>query len=293
MNGDAVESLAISPRERRAAVLGLIRAAQRRLALSVFRCNDYTVLDEIGSALDRGVLVDVLVNRRPRGWKREPDGLPGLLARMGARVHRYPHPERSYHAKFLVADDGPGLVGSFNLTRGCFERTSDFAIVTRDPAVVEGLWQLFDLDCRGAAFDAGPGAARLVVAPEHARQRITGLFAGARASVRVLDHKLRDPAVLDLLHARRAEGLHVDLLGKRDVLPYRAHGRLLLVDDETAVIGSAALSPLSLDARRELGILVHDPALVRRLGAFLHWAGNGGGDESPWRARGEPSCTPA
>jgi len=293
MDGALLESLALSPRERRAAVLGLIRGAQRRLALTVFRCNDYAVLDEIGAALDRGVRVDVLVNRRPRGWKREPDGLPGVLTRMGARVHGYPRPDRSYHAKFLVADDGPGLVGSLNLTRGCFERTVDFALVTHDPMVVYGLWQLFDLDCRGAAFDATPGASRLVVAPEQARQRLTGLVAEARSSVRILDHKLRDPAVLALLHARRADGLEVDVLGKRDVLPYRAHGRMMLVDGQTAVIGSAALSPRSLDTRRELGILVRDPELVQRLGAFLRWASNGGGDDAAWRAPGEPSCTPA
>lgn len=293
MSGVAPERLALSPPERRAAVLGLIRGAQRRIALTIFRCNDYTVLDEIGGALDRGVRVDVLLTQRPRGWRREPDGLPGVLARMGAHVQRYLHPERSYHAKFMVADDGPGLVGSLNLTRGCFERTSDFALVTRDPGVVAGLWHLFDLDCRAGTFDGTSATARLVVAPEQARERLTGLVAGARTSVRVLDHKLSDPAVTALLRARRADGLQVETFGKRDVLPYRAHGRLMLVDDATAFIGSAALSSASLDTRRELGITVDDPILVQRLGAFLRWAGNGGADEAAWRAPDEPSCTPA
>ena len=284
------ESLALTPGERREAVLGLIRGARHRLALSVFRCNDHGVISEIAAALDRGVRVDVLLNQRTRGWKREPDGLPGLLARMGVRVHRYPHAERPYHAKFLVADDGPGLVGSLNLTRGSFERTCDFALTTHDPVVVEGLWHLFGLDCQGAVFDGVPAAERLVVAPEHARERMSALVAGARETVRILDHKLKDPAVLGLLQERRAEGLRVEVLSRRAVLPFRAHGRLMLVDDRTAVIGSAAFSSRSLDARRELAIIVHDPDLVRRLRDFLRWAADGSGDATAWIAPGDPPC---
>ncbi len=52
--------------------------------------------------------------------------------------------------------------------------------------------------------------------------------------------------------------------------PLRAHGKLLLIDDRAALIGSLALSPASLDRRRELAVVVRDPRLVAALGAFWH-----------------------
>ena len=40
-------------------------------------------------------------------------------------VWAHTDPVVKYHAKYLVADDGPAVVASLNLTRKCFERTCD------------------------------------------------------------------------------------------------------------------------------------------------------------------------
>ena len=42
-------------------------------------------------------------------------------------------------------------------------------------------------------------------------------------------------------------------------------GTMLIVDETRAVLGSTALSTLSLDFRREVSVVVHDPALVKQL----------------------------
>ena len=53
---DAVtERVFIEPGERRQAMLDVISGARQRLVLSLFRCNDYGVLDTIAAALERGV----------------------------------------------------------------------------------------------------------------------------------------------------------------------------------------------------------------------------------------------
>ncbi len=56
-----------------------------------------------------------------------------------------------YHAKYLVADDGPALITSLNFTRKCFDDTCDAVALTYDPAVVEGLRQLMATDREGGA----------------------------------------------------------------------------------------------------------------------------------------------
>jgi phosphatidylserine/phosphatidylglycerophosphate/cardiolipin synthase-like enzyme len=47
------------------------------------------------------------------------------------------------------------------------------------------------------------------------------------------------------------------------------HGKLLIIDGATAVIGSVSLSALSLDFRREVAIIVDDPRCVRRLNTLF------------------------
>jgi phosphatidylserine/phosphatidylglycerophosphate/cardiolipin synthase-like enzyme len=46
------------------------------------------------------------------------------------------------------------------------------------------------------------------------------------------------------------------------VLP---HGKMMIVDEARAILGSTALSTLSLDFRREVSVVIHEPALVKQL----------------------------
>jgi phosphatidylserine/phosphatidylglycerophosphate/cardiolipin synthase-like enzyme len=42
----------------------------------------------------------------------------------------------------------------------------------------------------------------------------------------------------------------------------KSHGKIMLVDDKTVMVGSLALAALSLDFRREVAIVVTEPAAV-------------------------------
>jgi hypothetical protein len=105
-------------------------------------------------------------------------------------------------------------------------------------------------------------AARLIVGPERARRQFTALIAGARTSIRLIDAKLSDPELISVLNARRVEGLTIELLSGKRVGDLKSHGKMLLVDDETVVVGSLALAALSLDFRREVAIVVREPSAV-------------------------------
>jgi hypothetical protein len=94
---------------------------------------------------------------------------------------------------------------------------------------------------------------------------VHALITGARRSIRILDHKLSDPGVVSLLRDCRAAGITISVLGAGLPGPLEPHGKLMIIDEERAVIGSLALSTLSLDFRREVALVVDDPAAVRRL----------------------------
>jgi phosphatidylserine/phosphatidylglycerophosphate/cardiolipin synthase-like enzyme len=255
----------LEPAARRAAVLAMIRQARARLDLSLFRCNDPEVLDELGRAVRRGVDVNVLVTSRSKG-RRKLQRLRDALDATGATLHAFSDPVVKYHAKYLVADDSTAIITTLNPTRKCFTRTWDAVLLTQDPAVVKGLLTLFKADAAGAPLPSRrPLSRRLIVGPERSRSEFRALICSAKHSIRILDHKLSDPDLVGLLRERRGDGIIVTVLGKQPMRGVEPHGKMMIIDEARAVLGSTALSTLSLDFRREVSVVVHDPALVKQL----------------------------
>ena len=103
---------------------------------------------------------------------------------------------------------------------------------------------------------------RLIIGPERARRQLTAMLEAARTSIRLIDAKLSDPDVTSLLRAKRDAGVTVEVFSAKRLVGLKSHGKILLVDDRTVVVGSLALAALSLDFRREVAIVVTEPAAV-------------------------------
>jgi cardiolipin synthase len=173
-----------------------------------------------------------------------------------------------YHAKYLVADEDTAIVASLNFTRKCFRKTADALVITHDPAVVSGLRRLWTADCGRQPMPVDL-AERLIVGPERARRQLTSLIEGARRSIRLIDAKVADPDLMALLDARRAAGMIVETFTERQLGDLKSHGKIMLLDDTTVVVGSLALAALSLDFRREVAIIVTDaPAVTAAVALF-------------------------
>ena len=260
------ERLVLDPAERKAALLGIIGGAKRRLILSLFRCDDFSILDALAAALERGCEVEAVLTKRAKGGKKRLKKLWGALEEMGAVVTRYADPVVKYHAKYLVADDATAVITTLNPTRKCFTKTWDAVLITQDPSVVKGLLTLYKADAAGVPLPSRrPLGRRLIVGPERSRPEIRALIESARHSIRILDHKLSDPDVVALLRDRRADGITVSVLGKHPMGGVQPHGKMMIIDEARAVLGSTALSTLSLDFRREVSVVIHEPALVKQL----------------------------
>ena len=256
------DRLVVDVAERRRALIEVIRGARREITLSLFRCNDDEIFAELAAATARGVAVDVLVTSRAKGGEKRREKLWSALERTGASLHAYNDPVVKYHAKYLVADEGPAVVASLNFTRKCFKKTWDALVITHDAAVIAGLKAVMAADCNQSPLPADLSP-RLIIGPERARAQLTALIAQARHSIRLIDAKVSDPDLVDLLKTRRADGIAVDVYGAKRLGPFKSHGKIMLVDDATLVVGSLALAALSLDFRREVAIAVTDaPAIA-------------------------------
>jgi phosphatidylserine/phosphatidylglycerophosphate/cardiolipin synthase-like enzyme len=255
------DRLVVSIDERRAALLDVIRHARSRITLSLFRCNDDAVFEELTAATARGVTVEVLVTSRAKGGQKKMAKLWRALEQTGASLHSYTDPVVKYHPKYLVADEGPAIVASLNFTKKCFKKTCDALVITHDPAVVSDLRRLWTADC-GRLPMPEDLTDRLIVGPERARRQFTALIEGARTSIGLIDAKLSDPDLVSLLNAKRAAGMTVEIFSAKQVGDLKSHGKIMLIDDQTIVVGSLALAALSLDFRREVAIVVTDASAV-------------------------------
>jgi phosphatidylserine/phosphatidylglycerophosphate/cardiolipin synthase-like enzyme len=272
MNGSPApaDRVIVDPPERLPAVLAVIDAARERLDLSVFRCDEDAVLDALERAVRRGVCVRALITGRAKGSKAQLKRLRSLLAALRVDVRKYADTVVRYHAKYVVADNGPAVVASLNFTRKCFGSTCDFMLVSSDADLVSALRGLFDADWAGPGYRS-PGedkAGRLIVGPEHARARFAALIGQADRRIRLIDPKISDPAMLLLLKSREAQGIALDIRGRSGLGRLTPHGKLLMIDDAAAAIGSISLSTLALEFRRELAVVIRDPASLDTLNRF-------------------------
>lgn len=278
------ERLILDPRERRAAVLEVIDSAREQLVLSVFRCDDFKILDALANAVQRKVRVRALLTPTAKNWDRRLQDLGVFLDSMGAEVHRYAGAQSKYHAKYIVADNGPALIASLNFTRKCFEKTCDFIVVTGESGIVSTLSRLFEIDSRtpdAPVPDDLSGA--LIIGPEFARPRFMQMIEGAAHSIRIIDHRVSDPQIAMLLRARQQAGVSVQVLGQGAVSGLQSHGKMILVDDAAAAIGSISLSPPALNHRREVAAVIRDPgnaAILKRFFEDHRTSGVGPGEWS-------------
>ncbi|MGH9657926.1 MAG: phospholipase D-like domain-containing protein, partial [Bryobacteraceae bacterium] len=113
---------------------------------------------------------------------------------------------------------------------------------------------------------------------DRSRYRYLDLIRHARRTLRIIDHRVTDPEILEALKKQRDSGVDIEVKGWGAVDGLVSHGKMMLVDDETAVIGSISMSTPSLDLRREVAIVIRETACLaslRRLfgrGVGLHEA---------------------
>jgi len=284
------DAVVTAPGDRRDVVVTTIRHARERLVLSLYRCNDKAVFDELKQARERGVQVDVLVTSRSGGGRKRLRKLWQALEATGVSLHPHADPVVKYHAKYLVADDGPALIASLNFTRKCFAKTIDAIVVTHDPDVVSGLRSLLTADCGHEPLPERLSP-RLIVGPESARRQFTSIIAEASSSVRLIDRKASDPALMSLLRTRSSEGVRVELYDGKRLCGLRSHGKIMLVDDRLAVVGGLSLNPMSLDFRREVAVTVTEPAAVAEVaGLFSIVAASEAAKVPPPITEGDTAC---
>jgi hypothetical protein len=131
---------------------------------------------------------------------------------------------------------------------------------------------------------------RLIIGPERARRQFTTIIEQASSSIRLIDRKASDAALMTLLQERRDAGLRVEQYGAKRLCGLRSHGKIMLVDDRIAVIGGLSLNPMSLDFRREVAVTVTEPSAVAEVAKLFAVVASDAAKVSPSIAEGDDAC---
>ena len=265
-------------------IVRAIKTARKKIDIFIFRFDREEIEKALAGAVQRGVAVRALIAHTNRGGEGRLRKLEQRLLAAGVLVSRTADDLIRYHAKYMVADSTLHLFG-FNFTTLDIDKSRSFAISTRDTKAVQEASRLFESDVTRQAYT--PGKSNLVVSPDNARAMLSAFIKGARRELVIYDAKVYDPAMIKLLKERAAKGVNVRVLGSikgkdgaidtRKLATMRMHVRAIVRDGTRAFVGSQSLRKDELENRREVGLIVTNPTVARKLLQVFEsdWADSG------------------
>jgi phosphatidylserine/phosphatidylglycerophosphate/cardiolipin synthase-like enzyme len=279
---DQVEvKLIIQPDDGINPLVKAVRKAKRKIDILIFRFDRTELEKALEAAVARGVTVRALIAHTNRGGEKILRKLELRLLDAGVSVARTADDLPRYHGKMMIVDDTLQVFG-FNYTKLDIEKSRSFGVVTKDKRLVKEATALFDADCTRQAYV--PGYDRVVVSPESSRAILSAFIRKAKKQILIYDAKVTDRLMLRLLAERAKAGVEIRMFGRvgkgasgieaRRLPDLRLHVRAIIRDGDSAFLGSQSLRKLELDGRREVGVIVRDSRVARKMRAVFEadWA---------------------
>jgi hypothetical protein len=103
---------------------------------------------------------------------------------------------------------------------------------------------------------------------------LSAFISGAKRELAIYDTKVQDPSIIKLLKERVAKGVTVRVIGNMKGKdpgieerrpPFRLHVRAIVRDGTRAFVGSQSLRKDELENRREVGLIINNPGVARKL----------------------------
>lgn len=284
--------LIVEPDDGLGPVREFIETAQTSLLIKQFTFTEPSLIDAVIGRRSAGVDVRVMLNPQRSGGDRANDETYDQLKDAGVEV-QWSNPKFYVtHEKSIVVDKTAAMVATYNLMVKYFTLTRDYGIITHDPQHVAQIVDVFDADWEHRDFTP-PRYEGLLWSNSNSRYHMARFIDTAQRSLYIQHPKYVDAVILDHIAAAADRGVKVKVLcgGKHGISDWdildtfaslrtlrrfgvkvrkqknlRVHAKLLIVDDERVLVGSMNIDRSAFDLRRELGVIIDDPAVVGRLG---------------------------
>ena len=257
-------------------ILAAIGSAKKRIQILIFRLDRPEIEKALVEAVERGVVVQALVANTNRGGDKVLRRFEMRSLERGITVTRTADDLVRYHGKMLIVDGKELLLMAFNFTHLDINLSRSFAISTSDKQLVAEAMRLFECDSKRTEYTAENKD--FIVSPANAREELTAFIRGAKRQLLMYEMKISDNDFVKLLNEKISQGVDVRVIGSTSNkggtlparrLPMRLHARAIVRDGRSVFLGSQSLRKVELEARREIGMIVHDPKIAKQMiGAF-------------------------
>jgi cardiolipin synthase A/B len=293
-------SIIVLPDDSSKPILDAIADAAKSIRIKMFIFSDPSLLRAVITAQHRGVDVRIMLNPERRDGEKENHDARKTLTDAGVHVIDSNPQFDLTHEKSMVIDDGTAFVQSLNWETKNLTVTRDYAIVTSHKHEVEEIAQCFDADWNRTKFDGGDHS-HLIWCTGNGRQRIGQLIDESKHSLWLQNERYQDPVIIEHLIRAHERGVKIHIMARppdklkkaklaegvsglrslqdlgvkiHKLKHIKLHAKLLMADDDLAIVGSINLAPGSFDSRRELAIQVRDEHITRRIYKTLQedWA---------------------
>jgi phosphatidylserine/phosphatidylglycerophosphate/cardiolipin synthase-like enzyme len=269
-----------------------IRSATERLDIKMFQFTEQRLLREVADAHKRGVKVRVMLNPSRFTGEHDNDEAFAFFNSEGVLV-KETNPRFSItHEKSMVIDLKVAFIMSLNWAPKYFGETRDYALVTTYEEEVKEVEACFEADWQRADF-VPANDSRLVWSVWRSREVVINFIRSAKKTLYVQHEKYVDKPVIEALvesvtkaHVEmRAMALPIHSLRPfyrdegiaglralqnvgiriRKLRGLHLHAKLMIADEERALLSSFNFYPKCFNERRELGIHFDDPILIDRV----------------------------
>ncbi len=264
--------LYVQPEDGLEPILEAIRRAKKSIQILIFRLDRPEIEKALVEAVERGVDVQALVAFTNRGGDKVLRRFEMRALERGITVTRTADDLVRYHGKMMIIDGKELLLLAFNFTHLDISLSRSFAISTTQKALVEEAVRLFECDSKRKPYKVENKD--FVVSPVNAREELTAFIKGAKKQLLMYEMKISDSDFVKLLNEKISQGLDVRVIGSTGnkggtlptrKLPRRLHARAIMRDGKSVFLGSQSLRKLEMEARREIGIIVHDPKIAKQM----------------------------
>lgn len=272
-----------------------IDSAKKTIQMVIFHINQPDVENALIAAVNRGVNVEVIVDRQ--SLKLPPFLFSKKRLEKGkVKVYISSAGFNISHQKSIVIDSQTALITSMNLVKSV-ETMRDWIVVTKDENIIQEMNRVFIVDVKnsqtGEAKTPEVSEPHLLWAPVNAETKLISLIASAKKTISSMVENLGNKDIQAALIAAAKRGVEVRMIspqcgvfytpqinvpfaktllegGVKAYLmpnpptidrPYM-HAKMLVVDSVKAYVGSVNFSDHSVDKAREAGIIFQNAAAV-------------------------------
>jgi phosphatidylserine/phosphatidylglycerophosphate/cardiolipin synthase-like enzyme len=292
-------TLVTEPGQGLAAIYSFLNSAQHTIDITIYELDDPAFQQYLATQAAAGVTVRVILDQNLEHGNNQ--SAYAFLSANGVQVHWANPVYAATHQKTITIDGTQSAILTLNLTPRYYATDRDFAVIDTDPQDVAAIEATFQADFTNAPVTPSSGD-NLVWSPTNSASAILGLINSAQHSLQIENEEMSDTPVVNALAAAAQRGVNVRITMTNTGNAYESewnqlaaagagvstyqpgatlyiHAKVILADDTSAFVGSQNFSATSLTRNRELGLVIHDAAIVSSLTATLAADFLGG---APW-----------